>query len=357
MNKIAYIYTTLNRGGAQKVLLQLADNIRDDVFDCIVLSDSGDLISELKENGIRHYVLPLKDKKPINVVKSLIQIYRLIEKEKIDIIHSHHRYTTVLANIVRIFKRVKVVHTEHNVFPKRNKLNLRGNNIIAVSQKVKESLIKNKVNEKNIELIYNGINVDSNTKYNSIRSELNLSKEKKIVGIIARLVSEKGHIFFIQAVKDILKKHNDIVVIFIGDGPERKIIEDEIDKYKLNDSIILLGNRTDVDLIIPDFDFFVLPSYFEGLPMSILEIMINAKVVLATDVGGNREIIDNFNDGFIISAGNSSELVNIFERCINNTDEIKNMGYLAEKKIKDKFDVKDMINKHKRYYKIILKKC
>lgn len=350
MKKIAYLYTGMNRGGAQKVLIDLADRIREEGFESIVISDSGELSNEINKRNIKHFIAPLKNKEIKFFLKSLYIIRNTVKCENVSIIHSHHRYTTALAIMATIFTKTKIVHTEHNVFPNKNTFNFRGKNIICVSDKVKKSLIDNGVNKKYISLIYNGIDTRKKGIVHDLRSELKIEKDCILIGVLARLVEEKGHKILLEALSMVKSKSDKFKVVFIGDGPEKKNLLELIHKLKLRDNVILLGNRVDVEEIIECFSFFILPSYFEGLPMSILECMSKSKIVVATNVGGNNEIIRDGKNGFLIECGEKVQLANKIEYCIDNLNIVRELGINASKTIGERFSINTFIDEHKKYY-------
>lgn len=356
MKKIALIYTGMNIGGAQRVLVDLAKNMKNIDKEVIVITDKGPMIREIEEFGIKHYLLPLKSKKPQNVIRAIRGLLRIIKEEEIDIVHSHHRYITMLLNMIKPIIKVPIVHTEHNVFPDKNLVNFRGKNIIAVSNMVSQHLISIGVKSESIQVIQNGIYIDNSRSKYDLREELELPKDTIIIGVLARLVKEKGHEFMINSIKDLILRNKQVKVIFIGDGPERSNIENLISRLGLNDNIILLGNRSDVKNILDCINFFVLPSFYEGLPMSILEIMSKGKVVIATDVGGNKEVIINNFNSFLINSNNSKELYSKTKYCIDNINSLKDIEINALKTIKEKFSIERVMEEHNKYYKILIEK-
>lgn len=356
MKKIALVYTGMNIGGAQRVLIDISKNIKDFGMEAVVITDCGPMIEEIKNAGIKHYELPLKSKKPQNIIKSIKGLIKIINMEKIDVLHSHHRYVTMICNIIKPIIKIPVIHTEHNVFPNKNFINFRGENIIAVSNMVREHLVNIGVNADNIKVIQNGIYISDEIINYNLREELGLDEDCILIGVLARLAKEKGHELLINSIKKILLNNNKVKVIFIGDGPERVNLEKIIEELQIKESIILLGNRKDVNSIIDNINFFVLPSFYEGLPMSILEIMSKGKIVIATDVGGNKEVIINEKNGYLIEANNLRYLEDKIKFCIENIDNIKSMQEEAKKTIKEKFCIRRVVKDHKEYYDYILRK-
>lgn len=341
--KILFLYTQLGVGGAQKVIIDLINNLEKEKFKITLACDGGSRLSNLNSNiNIEH--INFLDKSPKGIINSISKLYKIVKEDKIEIIHSHHRYTTALANLVFMFdKNIKVIHTEHNVFPDKNFINLRGKNIIAVSNVVRENLIKNRVKEKNIKLIHNGIKVKKESTYK--KNNDNIIR----IGVIARLSKQKGHIYLLKALKNIINYVDNIKIFMIGDGEEKDTLLKFVTDNKLCEYVEFCGNIDNVLDIIPDFKFFVLPSEYEGLPISILEIMSKKNIVIATDVGGNREIIEDGINGFIIKPFSSNELEKkILEVCRKKElDSLKENAYST---ILDKFSLDKMVKSYTEYY-------
>lgn len=345
---ILFLYTSMNVGGAQKVIVDLANNIKSEKNNVYVAAAKGNLNNKIYDS-IMQYDVPFNDKK--RLIKCLIFLDKIIREKDINIIHSHHRYTTLLANIIKLkYKKIEVVHTEHSVFPDKNLVNLRGKNIIAVSDMVKTNLIKNGINELNIKVIYNGVKIGNLDEIN-----INYDDETRI-GVIARLSKIKGHRYLIEAM-NIIKKNYDlnIRIDFLGDGPEKNNIENQILSYKLNDKIKVLGNVDNVIDRIKEYDFFILPSEFEGLPISILEIMSCGKFVIATDVGGNREIINNGENGYLIESKSIEAIVDKVVEIYNNKSIFNILNHNAYETIRDRFNIDKTIFNHEKYYKGLYK--
>lgn len=340
---ILFLYTQLGVGGAQKVIIDLVNNLDEKNFKITLACDGGSRLFKIN-NNIKVTNIKFLNKSPIGIINSIVRLYKIVKEENIDIIHSHHRYTTALANLIFIFnKNIKVIHTEHNVFPDKNFINLRGKNIIAVSNVVKDNLIKNRVKEKNIKLIYNGIKVENNLNYTN--NSDNIIK----IGVIARLSKQKGHIYLLMALKNIINYMSNIKIFMIGDGEEKDNLLKFVNDNQLDKYVEFCGNVDDVLSIIPNFKFFVLPSEYEGLPISILEIMSKKNIVIATDVGGNREIIEDDVNGFIIKPFSSKALedkiLDISRR--NDLDSLKENAYNT---ILEKFSLENMIKLYSQYY-------
>lgn len=350
--KILYIYPNLNIGGAQKVVLDLINNLDKDKFEVHLICNGGKFLEYINENINLHN---LKIDKKKYILKSILQIKKIIKKEKINIAHSHHRYTTFLCRIAKINSNLQVVHSEHNVFPNKNFINLRGRNIISVSQSVKCNLMKYGIKEKNITVIYNGIDEKKymNAPKIDLKKEFNI--EGFTFGFIGRLSEQKGIRYMLNAFKSIIDREYNCNLVLIGDGELRTEIKNFIKENKLEKNVFLTGFRNDIINIIPSLDMYILPSIFEGFPMTNMEIMINSKSLIATDVGGNKEIIDDNNNGYIINSKSVDDILNKMIFILENKEILDELGEKAKLKVISEFTLNSMINNHVKYYLKLLK--
>ncbi|MGE5329834.1 MAG: glycosyltransferase family 4 protein [Deltaproteobacteria bacterium] len=351
MKNILYLYTNMNIGGVQKVLLSLASNIKEE-YSPVVASCGGILMEEINKQEIKHYNLPLNSKRPKHIIASIKGIIKIIDAEKISIIHSHHRYTTLIALIISKFRRIKVIHTEHSTFNTKKHVNFRGENIIAVSDCVKDSMVSYGVDEKNIQVIYNGIEFPSNLEKRrlSIKNEFSIPENFICIGILSRLTKQKGIIYFLKAMKLVLKEHNNVAVFIIGDGPEMLSIEKFISDNDISQNIKLCKIRKDIYHIINELDFFALPSLLEGLPISILEIMSQGKILVATKVGGIPEVISDGENGLLVNPKDIKGMYLKIKNAIENAEARKIMGEKGRNLISSKFSIDKMTKQTLTYY-------
>lgn len=124
-------------------------------------------------------------------------------------------------------------------------------------------------------VIYNGVNIER-FRYNSdirqqVRKELGISSDTVVLGHVGRLAPVKNHTFMLALLEEVVKDYRQVKMIFVGDGPDYEKIRKEISERKLQDHIILLGSRTDVNRLLQSFDILLFPSIFEGFPVTLVE--------------------------------------------------------------------------------------
>ncbi|MDU2674032.1 MAG: glycosyltransferase family 4 protein [Clostridium sp.] len=355
MENILFLYKEMLGGGAEKVIFDVAKKFNENQHYNVILATENSIdINLYKEANLNLYDVKFSKVTLRYILINLRKMIEICKKNNVKIIHSHHRLTTVYAQIVGKLLNIKVVHTEHNVFPDKNWINLRGKNIIAVSENVKQTLIQNGVNKKYIKVIYNGINLDHRDEYIDLKSEYGISSKRFSFGVIARLSKQKGIFYLLSAFKEIVKENTDIVLFIIGDGELKEEISKYIHENNLDKNVIITGKRNDILKIIPSLDCYVLPSIYEGFPVTNLEIMSKERIVIATKVGGNEEIIKDGMNGFLVKAKDVKQLQSKLTYVLQNKDNLTEMNIMARKTIEEKFNLDDIYNKYLNFYNKVI---
>lgn len=161
---------------------------------------------------------------------------------------------------------------------------------------------------------------------------------KKIVVYVGRLISGKGIIDLVESIEKI--KRDDFVLLVIGDGPEEKGLKELAKQLKIEDKIEFLGAKSFNEVLgfMKISDIFVNPSYNEGLPTTVLEAGACGCAIVATDVGGTREIISDKKSGFLIKPRQTVEMATFIEKLLENETQRKNFSESAKQEILEKFN-------------------
>lgn len=357
---ILYINNIMEVGGVEKCIIQLS-KLMNDNCKVIVASAGGTLVEELVSYNVKHYKIENTDNKnPINVMRNLIKIYRIIKKENIDLVHSHHRMTTLYCKILKKVIKFKLVHTQHLCIEDKVKLTRIALNkipIITVSDGAKENLINiYKLQDKYITTIYNTIETKNNN-YEIDDRLLKLKDEKAfIVAHISRLVEYKGVYDFIEIAKKVSKKQSNIKFVIIGDGEERDSIENIIKANELEESIFLLGNKNNVINQLDKIDLVLLCSYIEGLPLTPLEALYKGIPVIATNIKGtNEEIVDGY-CGYLLEIKDIDGFADKIIELYNDSNKYSKLKENCTKRFDLLFSKEKYAENHKAYYKSIMNK-
>ena len=162
------------------------------------------------------------------------------------------------------------------------------------------------------------------------------------IGIVGRFDKQKGHIYFVEAIAKVIKKFNNIEVMFIGEGILRPMIENKVKELYLSSYCHFLGNRLDIGDLLPTLDVFVLSSLWEGLPISLLEAQYFGVASVVTNVGGNPEVIKNEYNGLLVPRKNPERLSSAILRILTNDKLRHDFGRNAKKIFANNFVIDKM---------------
>lgn len=355
--KILHIITNTELGGAQKVCIDLCRSAIEDGNEVAVASMDGgylwnQLPQEVAQYQLKNMVKPIKPGKDLKVYFELLKVKRNF---KPDIIQLHSSKAGVLGRMVGLGMSKHVVYTVHGFdsirlvhrifLPLERILQHFCGGIVGVSNYDKKNLASEKI-KKNVTTIYNGISETSIKRENNFPFD---TQNKKIVLTIARIAPPKNLQLFIDTAKEL----SDYLFVWIGGSPECNI-EEIAQKYMIPDNVILMGDVSNASKYINLCDLFVLFSDFEGLPMTIIEAMSQSKPIVASNVGGIYELVDDANGALIenkVDMAKSSIL-----KILNDESLLKSMGEASYNKYKNNFTLDMMWNSYKELYLNLLKK-
>jgi len=356
--KILFIIESLRRGGKERQLIELIKQLvgRGYVI-TVVVFDSTFAYAEI--NGLNINILK---KNGINLFKSIFKLFTIIKKTKPKIIHSWSalttlliypaakRYNVKLIDSIRYAKSIKPLSKKWFI---SNLAFLLSDRVVANSNAGLKT--HHKVYNRKYKVIYNGYECHKKLQLSDIvelKKKLGI-KKKYVVGMVATFHPGKDYKSFIEAGKKILEERSDVCFMCIGEGLQKSELENSIEE-KYRSFFSFTGKRDDVESIIEIFDVGVLLSNInvsaEGISNALTEIMAARKPVIATNAGGNRELITNDKDGFLIDAFAVEQLANKIKLLIDNDNLRTEMGQLAREKIQHQFSVEKMVNSYLNTY-------
>lgn len=302
----------------------------------------------------------------INPRFPLIPIQRLISLIKPDIIHVHApNYFASMALIPAKIARIPTIATVHRAEIDRVNLLLRVirklvinqyDVIVAVSEFSKSLAVKAGGNKEKIKVIYNSCNENLFVPNSRIlsRQKLDLPHDKKIILFAGNLIKVKGIITLVDAIID-LKDQPDFHTIIVGKGEDENLLMEKIINENLQDRIIVTGWLPPEKL--SDFyrasDVFVLPSFIEGHSVAILEAMASGIPVIATEVGGNSETIEDGVNGFLVPVGNHHYLATKILELLRSEVLWNHLSKNAREKFSSKFSKKRQMEEYLNLYKMM----
>lgn len=360
---IAQVVLSLEIGGMETVIANIARNIDQDIFRLIVicLKKIGPIGHELQKEGFK--VIQIK-----RMVKKISFFYpkRLVDtlrREKVDIVHSHsgcwHK-----AAIAGKYSRVKgIIYTEHGrLVPDNNSVIMLDrivsrltDYIVPVSLDLSDYLKEVvRLNYGKIHRIENGIDTSKfypREKNKELMKELRIYEDVFIIGNIARLAPVKDHFTQVKAFTIANNSCPNMKLLIVGDGSQRSNLEELIKELNLSENVKLLGFRRDIKELLSILDVFVLSSISEGTSITILEAMASGKPVIATDVGGNSKLVIDNVTGFLVPARNIEAMAEKFTVLYNNRKLGKVMGSKGREKVIGHFSVQEMTRQYEELYR------
>lgn len=341
MNVLILITRGDTIGGAQMHVKDIAKKLQDDGHEVTVLFGKKGLFSELLASLGINYCVVDQLVREINIVQDLKALKSIVNKIKSmqpDIIAIHSSKVGIIGRIAAKITATPVVFTAHGwsftegVSPKKRMLYrwiekfgmFFSDKVITVSNYDKQLALKKGVgSDRKIFTIQNGIH-DINKSFFS-------SPEKSPPNIImvARFQNQKDHLSLIKA----LHKLKDLKwnLQLVGeDGGMQQSVKDLVTELKMGERIEFLGSRSDVDELLSNSHIFILTSFWEGLPLSILEAMRAGLPVIVSNVGGVNEAVINGETGFVVN--DFENLVKSLEVLIQSPETREKMGKLGRKR-------------------------
>lgn len=171
------------------------------------------------------------------------------------------------------------------------------------------------------------------------RAVLGIGSNEFLLVCTARLSREKGIDVLISAMESIARKYPACKCVVIGDGPLRDQLKEEVRSRGLDSHVWLLGFQDDVRPYLAAADAFVLTSFIEGLPYSVLEAMASRLPCVVTDVGGNREAVVDRLTGLVVNPGSVNEVINALEFLLNHPGERSAMAEASQRRAFNEFEI------------------
>lgn len=376
MNKVANPITVLDLrdspwvDGPGRTILDCAETVDPQRCRIIVGAfDGGKAESTAYEHEARKrdlMVERIKEKRSLdpNVLKQVITIAR---KHNADILHTHDFRSDIFGLASRKVLRIPMVVTAHGwiandlkgqVSTILDKLIMRSaQHVITVSDRTR-TLLGKWASDERCTVIPNALRVldyKLDRRANTFRSQYGIEDHHTVIANIGRLSPEKGQGLFLEAAKVLLSRHRDLKFVLFGIGPTQPELENFVRVNEMSNQVIFAGYRTDMKKLYNEMDLVVQSSSTEGMPNVVLEALLMELPVIATDVGGTREVLNHGVTGTLIPAEDQAALVSAIEAFLKNPDEKKALAIEGRKDIGKRFDHAVRVEKLQHVYEKVLK--
>lgn len=351
----AHLYNrSYGMGGAEKVVLDIihAVKLRYPEIDIHCCVNGGHMAEQIEKENIPVTMIHLEKRKTLATLGALSKV---IHDFRPSVIHSHHRYTSYLLDV--FFKsKATIIHTEHVLRQDKKILFRYGHKATAVSESVRQNLIEYYgVSEKDAITIHNGVVAHSADPMivESIRAQHSLDGTYLKALLIGRLEEQKGHTYLIEALKYLNDEEKQRLRIFLaGDGHLEIDLKAQMKKYGVEKNFIFLGHTDRVPEYLEICDFVVLPSLWEGMPLSVLEAYSAGKAVLATNIPGTREVMLDGVTGYMVSVKDPQALAQGLKNILSQPEKLTLMGKNARECWQESYSFDQTIEAYYQLYQM-----
>jgi L-malate glycosyltransferase len=361
--KMAFLANSLNPGGAEKLIVEMAIALSSDYgTEVICLDEPGLWASDLRQHKVPVYCLYRQPGFDLDLV---LRLARHLRKHEIEIIHAHQCTPWFYGALSRlIFAKPRLLLEEHGRFhpevKKRKRILfnwaiLRGltHRFVAVSEDIRKRLAAYEgLDYRRIEVIYNGVAAGprgENGVRRKMRAELGLGEEDFVVGTVGRFDTIKNLPLFMNSLSEV-RREKLLRGVCIGDGPEFNRVRDLRDRLGLGNCVVMTGYRSDAGELIQSMDVFVLSSFSEGTSVALLEAMASGVPAIVTDVGGNPEIVVNGETGWVVESDSMGAMVGAIQEAYRQRGLLQSYGRAARERFEERFTFKKMIKSYQTIY-------
>jgi len=373
---LLYVFDNLEFGGGERVFAQIINRLSGKRYKIMVAClPTGAFIEKIKGSEVEVKSVDMRNRFNPGVV---LQLADLMKRENVDIVHSQGaradffaRMAARLAGVHIIISTVPMPVEGFDVNPLRKLIYMVFNRFserfvdrfMVVSDALEKIMIeKHGIAPQRVVKIYNGIekdeycieNEETVCRRSKFRKESSLGEDIPVIGVIGRLVWQKGFEYFIEAIPNVLKKFPNAMFLIVGEGELKDELKLKSKILKLEDKIIFTGFMNDIKDVLSSIDILVIPSLREGLPVVLLEAMAMMKPIVATKIEGIMEILENGLIGVLVSPKDPQILSEAIVDLLIHKDKARQMGFAARKIVEERFGVDIMVQKVEGVYEELL---
>ncbi len=366
MKNILHLTETSEPGGSETVLAYIAKHLDPKHYrSSVCLLNEGWLSGHLKKIGVDYTII--ENKRSFDPI-FLSQLTRLIKRERIDLVHTHEFGMNVYGSIAARVCFVPMIGTIHSrlYFTEKKRRMLAYKLAIALCSQmvtVCEDLrmfMHEKLRLRNankIVTIYNGIDLEKyaiKSSFGKLCSQLSIPAGTLVAGTVGSLFKVKGIPYLLEATKKVVSHFPNFRLLIAGEGDQESVLKQKTLSLGLEQTVSFLGFRNDIPELLNLFDIYICSSISEGLSLSILEAMAAGKPVVATQVGGNPELVIPGKNGFLVSPGDPYALAEKILILLKDKNLRELMGRTGKKIAEEKFSLEKMVKNYQNLYEKLL---
>lgn len=374
MKKVVYVIGSLGIGGAETQMAMLIGALIDRGWSCelFVLEADGPLRQELEGRGAvihngGYDSTVTRSHKLVLLLRALLRLFILVRRTKPNVLHAYLPLTNFMgavagrmAGVPKVItsRRALGTHQERHLLWKYfdRVANFFSHHVTVNSRAVwNDTVRRDAIDPVKLVHIANGLDVGNmdtdslNREY--VRRMLGLGEGQLGLVAVGNLIPYKGHRDLINAVPELLKRIPNFLLFIVGEdrgiGASLKSLAEELG---VSAFIQFMGRRNDVRKILAGMDLFILPSHEEGFSNALLEAMASSLAIVATDVGGNREALDDGRLGTLVQPHDAGALAKAISSLLTDVTECRKLGQLANAHVRINYSVMKMVNAYVSLY-------
>lgn len=360
MIKILYVVLGTNLNGTERYVVDIARNLPKDKYDvCIATPMKSNLSKFLEKFQVKEFVFDNGTVSGFSL-KGIVNIFKFIYKQKIDIVHSN---SGILPCIIgKVFFNKVCFETRHGLFYTKKQLkNLSFkrkiveylkqyfvNYEIAISENDKKMMNKYfGIRNRKIKLIYNGIAMED---FIPFRKSSDYSNDNKLKLVnVGRMTFQKAQDVLLDSVNLLKKNYQNFSLTIIGEGKEKNNLLKYVKENSLENFVNIEYYKEDIFDYLRNFDILILSSRFEGIPYIMLESMAIGLPVIVTDVGGISNVIKNDINGILVKEESPEDIKNAILSIVLSDNKYKILKENAYKSIEN-YSLKKMVDDYMSFY-------
>lgn len=336
--RILTVSAVMGAGGAEVVADVLVRDLSRRGHDVLLASGGGFRADRLVADGHRHVDVPLQSGRPLDLLRTIARLLRLARDERPDVVHAHNVKACLVARLA-VGRRTPVIATMHGVPARQERraarlLGLTATRVVAVSEHVAETLRSHGVPAERVTVVENAVHPVQTVGRDEARRLLGIDQDRPVALVLARLADQKRHDLLLEAWPHVLATAELLVA---GDGPRRSDLEATVAAMAtdVRERVHLLGTRTDVDVLLGAADLLVLPTDWEGLPISLLEALGAGVPAVVSDVGGVSAVADGVR---LVRPGSADALAEAVDELLRDADARAALARRGRELVRRRFD-------------------
>ena len=362
--RLLYVVGNFVTGGAERHLLEMWRRLDRTRFDVRIacLRREGAFTPQVEALGLKVTDLEVRKLYDASGARGLLRLVSLTREFRPDVIHGYlfgpNLFAAVAGRlcgvpVVAIAKRnVDAFETPRQVQVQRL-AHRWASHVTAVSEEVALSSMALGVPRSRITVIENGVDVARFDGKDSAGEGLGLPARAPgvpLIGSVGCLAPRKDYGTLLTALAQLVREGHEFRCAIAGDGPERGALEARREALGLTGRVVFLGERGDVDRLLPAFDLFVLSSREEGIPNALLEAMAAGRGCVVTDVGGNRAVLRDGETGWLVPAQDPAALAAALAHALGDRDETARRAHAARAAMVRERSIDAMVRQHEAFY-------